>query len=133
MQYKIENDTLIPAPVNFVTPEGKTICNFPASPELMTLYGFTLTEEDAEEWRQQHPAPPPPARTTCTKYELVRCLQTHFPELLARLRKSYSADSDLQFFWNSVLDLDRSNADFQAIVSTLGITSEQLDEIFSKI
>ena len=131
MQYKIENYQLIPAPVNFRTPAGKWIINFNQSPELMTAYGYTLTEAEAEEWRKAHPAPPPPPRSQCTKYELVRCLQTHFPELLASLRNAYAESPDLQFYWNSVLNLDRENADFQAITATLGITSEQLDEIFA--
>ena len=133
MQYKLENDQLIPAPVNFLTPDGKWIINFNQSVELMDEYGYAIKEPEAEEWRQQHPAPPPPARTTCTKYELVRCLQTHFPELLTSLRAAYAASPDLQFYWNSVLDLDRSNPDFQAITDTLGITSEQLNAIFEKI
>lgn len=132
MQYRIENDQLIPAPTNFRTPDGKWIINFNQSPELMTRYGFTLTEADAEEWRKAHPAPPPPARTTCTKYELVRCLQTHFPWSIAKLRAAYDANTDLQFYWNSVVELDRNNVDFQAFADKLGITSE-LDEIFSKI
>jgi len=133
MQYKIENDTLIPAPVNFRTPDGKWIINFNQSPALMNRYGFTLTEADAEEWRKAHPAPPPPARTTCTKYELVTCLQTHFPELLARLREAYTENSDLQFYWNAIIELDRENSDFQAITDKLGISESELDEIFSKI
>ena len=73
------------------------------------------------------------ARTMCTKYELVQCLQTHFPELLASLRQAYAQSAELQFYWNSVLDLDRNNADFQNLAQTLGVTAEQLDEIFAKI
>ena len=72
-------------------------------------------------------------RTQCTKYELVTCLQNHFPELLASLRQAYAQSPDLQFYWNSVLDLDRNNPDFQNLANSLGITSAQLDAIFSKI
>ena len=134
MLYKLENDRLIPAPVNFRTDSGKWIINFNQSPELMAKYGWRdWSEEEIEAWKNQQPTTPPPARTICTKYELVRCLQTHFPELLASLRSAYAANSDLQFFWNSVLDLDRENADFRNIVSQLGITSEQLDAIFAKL
>lgn len=133
MQYKIENDELIPAPVNFTTPDGRTICNFNISVELMNQYGFTLTEEQAEAWRRQHPAPPPPARTVCTKYELVETLSKHFPELLARLREAYAASTELQFFWNTVNDLDRSNADFQRLAQTLGISEAQIDAIFAAL
>lgn len=58
MQYKIENDTLIPAPVNFKTPTG-WICNFNLNIEAMNANGYTLTEADAEEWREAHPEPEP--------------------------------------------------------------------------
>ena len=132
MQYKIDNDTLIPAPLNFRTPDGRWIMNFNLSPELMTEYGFTMKEEDAEAWREQHPEPEP-VRTQCTKYELVTCLHTHFPELLESLRQAYAQSPDLQFYWNSVLDLDRNNADFLNLAQTLGVTPEQLDAIFAKI
>ncbi|MBR0422944.1 MAG: hypothetical protein IJI85_10265 [Clostridia bacterium] len=133
MQYKIENETLIPAPVNFRTPEGATICNFSSSPELMAAHGYTLTEEEAEAWRKAHPAPEPPPRTTCTKYELVAALREHFPELLAELRQAYATDAELQFFWNSVNDLDRNNADFGAICERLKIDAATLDAIFDVI
>lgn len=133
MQYKIENDQLIPAPVNFTTPDGRTICNFNLSPELMDRYGYTVTEAEAEEWRRQHPAPPPPARTTCTKYELVSALQAHFPELLAELLQAYVESPSLQFFWNTVVELDRANADFQRFAQTLGISEAQIDAIFAAL
>ena len=73
------------------------------------------------------------ARTQCTKYELVTCLQNHFPELLTSLRQAYAQSAELQFYWNSVLDLDRNNADFQNLVNSLGVTDAQLDAIFAKI
>lgn len=133
MQYRIENDTLIPVPVNFVTPDGRTICNFNFSIELMNCYGFTVTEAEAEEWRRQHPAPPPPPRTTCTKYELVSALQAHFPELLAELRQAYAASPELQFYWNTVIDLDRNNADFERFAELLGISEAQIDAIFAAL
>ena len=133
MQYKIENDTLIPAPENFVTPDGRTICNFNLSVELMNEYGYTVTEAEAAEWRKQHPEPPPPPRTVCTKYELVNVLQAHFPELLAELREAYAASPELQFYWNTVNDLDRGNSDFQRFAASRGITSEQIDAIFAAL
>ena len=100
----------------------------------MTAYGWRdWTEEEVAAWKAEHPDPEPPARTTCTKYELVTCLRTYFPDLLTSLRAAYAESPDLQFWWNSVLDLDRENADFQQTVSALGITEAQLDEIFAKI
>ena len=133
MQYKIENDELIPAPVNFTTPDGRTICNFNLAPELMDRYGFTVTEAEAEEWRRQHPAPEPPPRTVCTKYELVNALQAHFPELLSELRQAYAKSPELQFYWASVIELDRENADFQRFAASLGISEAQIDAIFAAL
>jgi len=133
MWLKEQDNQLIPAPVNFRTPDGVTICNFNLDPDAMTRYGWRdWTEAEIEAWKQAHPDPVI-LRTMCTKYELVTCLEKYFPELLASLRTAYAQSADLQFYWNSVLDLDRNNADFQNLVQNLGVTSEQLDEIFSKI
>ena len=74
-----------------------------------------------------------PASRTCTKYELIACLNEHYPSLLASLKEAYGNDPDLQFYWNTVIQLDRDNDDFKAAVSKLGVTEEQLDDIFSKI
>lgn len=136
MQYKIENDQLIPAPVNFVTPDGRTICNFNLSVKFMNQYGYTVTEEEAEEWRKEHPeppAPPAPPRTTCTKYELVRVLREEYPEEFESLRQAYASNADVQFYWNTVNELDRNNQDFLTLVTSLGFTEEQIDEVFSKL
>lgn len=74
-----------------------------------------------------------PASRTCTKYELIACLNEHYPSLLASLKDAYAADTDLQFFWATVIQLDRDNDDFKAAVTKLGVTDEQLDGIFDKI
>ena len=133
MWLKEQDNQLIPAPVNFRTPDGVTICNFHLNPDAMIRYGWRdWTDAEYEEWKQAHPDPVI-LRTMCTKYELVTCLEKYFPELLASLRAAYAQSADLQFYWNSVLDLDRNNADFQSLVNSLGVTSEQLDAIFAKI
>lgn len=95
---------------------------------------FTEDEALRHGWvmRAEH-IPDPAPRTTCTKYELVACLSEHYPELLVTLRAAYAVNTDLQFYWNTVVQLDRNNADFQSAVSQMGITDEQLDEIFGKI
>ena len=132
MWLKEQDGKLIPAPVNYRTPDG-VIMNFYKNPEAMTRCGWSeWTREEYDAWHQQHPDPVI-ARTQCTKYELVTCLEKYFPELLASLRQAYSQSTDLQFYWNSVLDLDRNNADFQSLVNSLGVTSAQLDAIFAKI
>lgn len=74
-----------------------------------------------------------PASRTCTKYELIACLTKHYPSLLATLKEAYAAAPALQFYWNTVIQLDRDNDDFKAAVAKLGVTEEQLDDIFSKI
>lgn len=132
MWLKEENDRLIQPPVNYQTESG-WIMNFYKDPDAMTRYGWRdWTREEYDAWYREHPAPVI-VRTQCTKYELVKCLQENFPELLANLRQAYAQSAELQFYWNSVLDLDRNNADFQQLAQTLGVTSEQLDAIFSKI
>ena len=74
-----------------------------------------------------------PASRTCTKYELIACLDEHYPSLLASLKEAYAKDTEMQFYWNSVIQLDRDNDDFKAAVAKLGVTEEQLDDIFSKV
>ena len=132
MWLKEENNKLIPPPVNYLSPTG-WIMNFNQSPEKMTAYGWRdWTQEEYDAWKEAHPDPVVP-RTMCTKYELVTCLQKYFPELLQMLKDNYAVTPNLQFYWNSVLDLDRNNADFQNLVNRLGVTPKQLDAIFSKI
>lgn len=132
MWLKEENDRLIPPPVNYRTETG-WIMNFYKDADAMTAHGWReWTREEYDAWYREHHEPVI-VRTQCTKYALVTCLQTNFPELLARFREAYAQSAVLQFYWNSVLDLDRNNADFQNLVQSLGVTSEQLDEIFSKI
>jgi len=72
-------------------------------------------------------------RQRCTKYQLVTCLNAYFHELLNRLRQEYVDNPTLQFYWNTVNDLDRNNDDFKTAVAALGITDELLDAIFEKI
>ena len=132
MWLKEENNQLIPPPVNYRSADG-WIMNFYKNPEAMIRYGWRdWTDEEYAEWKREHPDPVRP-RTQCTKYELVTCLQNHFPELLESLMDTYAVTPDLQFYWNSVLDLDRNNPDFQNLVSRLEITESQLDAIFAKI
>lgn len=89
------------------------------------------------EWQAKQANRPQYKRTRCTKYQLINCLTAYYPELLSALRTAYEAQTEqgaaLRFYWNSVLDLDRNNEDFQNACQLLGITEAQLDEIFSKI
>jgi len=132
MWLKEENGRLIPPPINYQTADG-WIMNFYKNPEAMIRYGWReWTREEYDAWYREHPEPVIP-RTQCTKYELVTCLQEHFPELLETLKINYQVNPNLQFYWNSVIELDRANSDFQQLAESLGVTSEQLDAIFAKI
>ena len=71
--------------------------------------------------------------TTCTRYELVEAIRRIDPALLETLRTAYSQSADLQFFWNSVQELDRNNSDFARLAQTVGATDSQLDAIFIAI
>ena len=132
MWLKEENNRLVPPPVNYLTETG-WIMNFYKNPEAMTAHGWRdWTREEYDAWYREHPEPVIP-RTQCPKYELVKCLQEHFPELLETLKINYQVNPDLQFYWNSVIELDRANSDFQQLAERLEVTSEQLDAIFAKI
>ena len=134
MQYKIENDKLIEAPLNYITPQGKTICNFNLSEQLMLQYGYNITEQQAEQWRNEHKQEQIKTnRTTCTKYQLINVLKNYYPQLYQRLIEEYLHNNQLQFYWNSVNELDRYNQDFIKIVDHLGILQNQLNLIFQKL
>lgn len=74
-----------------------------------------------------------PVRTVCTKYQLVCVLRERHSELLDRLRSAYAESCDLQFFWNTVQDLDRTNDDFRSAQESIGITDDEVSEIFSEV
>lgn len=132
---KVENGRIVHAPVNFITPEGRAICNFNSDPALMEKYGFReWSPEEIDAWHVANdPQSGPYIPRHCTKYQLVRALRERFPELLTTLRQAYAADPELQFFWNTVNDLDRENPDFAAAVEKLGIPEAQLDAIFAAV
>lgn len=78
MWYKVIDEKLVPPPVNFITPEGATICNFSLSPALMTKYGWSdWTPEEEAQWREEHPEPVPPGpdmtdfNNACQKFRQV--------------------------------------------------------------
>lgn len=77
--------------------------------------------------------PDPAPRTTCTKYEFINALKAVDNSLFEQLRTLYSTNSDLQFYWNTIIELDRNNEDFQTFADYAGVTSGQLDEIFDSI
>lgn len=46
------------APVTFITPEGKTICNFNRRPAKMVLYGFKPVRGTMPDYGDQEPPEP---------------------------------------------------------------------------
>ena len=127
MQYKIENDELIPAPVNFRPTDGRTICNFPASPELMNRYGYTVTEEEAEEWRQAHPAPPPPERTVFSKLAIRRAMRSLGIE--AKLDALLAASAVSRADWTDAQEIDLADPVLLDALASGSITAEEIAAI----
>lgn len=130
MQYRIENDKLIPAPPNFRTPAGEWIINFNLSPELMTLYGFTLTEADAEEWRKLHPAPKP-AQTVFSKLAIRRAMRSLGIE--GKLNALLDASDTFRADWTDAQEIDLADPVLTAALATGGITDEEIAQIKSLI
>ena len=123
MHYKIENDKLIPAPLNFRTPAG-WIMNFNSSPELMNQYGFTLTEAEAEEWRKQHPQPPPPEQTIYSKLAIRRAMRELGIE--EKLDGLLNASAQFRADWTDAQDIDLSDPVLIAALQAGSITAEEI-------
>ena len=79
------------------------------------------------------PVPEPTPLTVCKKYQLVRCLETFHPAMLAEFRAAYVADADLNFYYNTVIELDRNDSKFKWAQEKLGVSDETVDEIFEGI
>ncbi len=71
--------------------------------------------------------------TTCTKYQFLNSLRKNGKELYERFASAYSSNPEFSMFWNSVLDLDRENADFLRFCEELGVSPEQVEAVFSAI
>lgn len=117
----------------WVSPAGEKFYTLPKKWHNLTPFSDKVAY--AHGWSRfgEHVQEPDTTRTQCTKYELLHCLEEFFPELLTTLKEKYAASEELQFYWNSVIRLDRTNADFRREAEALGVTDEQLDEIFQKI
>ena len=126
MQYKIENNTLIPAPLNYRTASG-WIMNFNLSPELMDQYGFTMTEEEAEEWREQHPEPAPPERTIYTKLAIRRAMRELGIE--AKLDALLNSSAQFRADWTDAQEIDLADPVLLAALQAGSITAEEIAAI----
>ncbi len=127
MQYKIENDKLIPAPLNYRTPDGRWIMNFNSSPEMMNQYGFTLTEAEAEEWRKQHPQPPPPEQTIYSKLAIRRAMRELGIE--AKLDGLLNASAQFKADWTDAQDIDLSDPVLLSALESGTVTAEEIAQI----
>lgn len=126
MQYRIENDTLIPAPLNFRTPDGRWIMNFNLSPEMMNQYGFTMTEEEAEEWRKEHPEPEP-VRNIYTKLAIRRAMRELGIE--AKLDGLLNASAQFRADWTDAQEIDLADPVLLAALQSGSITAEEIAQI----
>lgn len=127
MQYKIENDQLIPAPVNFRTPAGQWIMGFNLSPAKMNEYGFTMTEADAEEWRRQHPQPAPPEQTIFTKLSIRRAMRELGIE--EKLDNLLNTSAQFKADWTDAQEIDLADPVLIVALQDGSITSEEIAQI----
>lgn len=126
MQYRIENNTLVPAPLNYRTESG-WIMNFNLSPELMNQYDFTMTEEEAEEWRKEHPEPEPPERTIYSKLAIRRAMRELGIE--AKLDALLNASAQFRADWTDAQEIDLSDPVLLAALQSGSITAEEIAQI----
>jgi len=119
----------------YIDPNGTAFAELPS--KWHNISPFTWDVASQHHWIKEYvppvPTPEPLPRTTCTKYELIGCLSEFYPGLLETLRAAYEESADLRFYWNTVIQLDRNNADFKVAVGLLDIDDDTLDEIFAKI
>lgn len=69
--------------------------------------------------------------TVCTRYEFINALQEL--GLYDRLFAAWQDSPELQFYWGSVNNLDRADANFRRLAEQLGADDAQLDSIFRKV
>lgn len=118
----------------YINPTGYPIEQLPK--EWHGISPFTEAQAVAHRWRKVWQPDPEPVKepvTKCTKYDLVKCLREHFPEYLEKLKDAYDKDSHVAFFWNTVNDLDRNNAEFIELAHAIGFDDTQIDEVFSLV
>lgn len=118
----------------YVNPTGYPIEQLPR--EWHGISPFTEAQAVAHRWRKVWLPDPEPVKepvTKCTKYDLVKCLREHFPEYLEKLKDAYGKNSHVAFFWNTVNDLDRNNAEFIELAHAIGFDDTQIDEVFSLV
>jgi len=72
------------------------------------------------------------AAKTCTKYQLVTVLQADYPNLYEQLLTAYAENPIVAFYWNTVIELDRTNAQFKQMQEVLGVSDAIVEEIFAK-
>lgn len=68
--------------------------------------------------------------TECTKYEFVKALKEMNMEYFNRLLEAYNTIPELQFYWNTVKDLDRNNEDFLRLAGIVEATEDEINQVF---
>ena len=102
----------------------------------MVMRDETVTFDDSfiavDEW--EYADPPATAEapvTVCTRYEFVNALKTL--GMYDALFAAYQGSPELQFYWSTVNELDRDNADFQRFAAVLEADDATVDAVFAAV
>ena len=132
MRYKAIDNELVPPPVNFATPDGKTICNFNLSPELMTQYGWSdWSGEEVEAWRAAHPEPEPPLPTVFTKLQIRRAMRGLGIE--AKLDALLEGSAMFRSDWQDAQEIDLADPVLVQALAAGSITAEEIEAVRAAI
>jgi len=71
--------------------------------------------------------------TTCTRYEFVKAIKEIGDDYYQRLFLAYSNSMEIQFYWNTVNELDRTNEDFIRLAKMLEVTDDEIYEVFRRV
>ena len=128
MWYKEIDEKLIPPPVNFTAPDGRTICNFNLSPELMLEFGWRdWTDAEVEEWHRQHPEPEPPLPTVFTKLAIRRAMRQLGIE--AKLDALLEASALFRADWTDAQEIDLADPVLVEALAAGSITAAEIEAV----
>lgn len=132
MWYKEENDQLVAPPINYTTPDGRTICNFNLSESFMTEFGWRdWTDAEIEAWHQAYPDPEPPPQTVFTKLQIRRAMRSLNIE--NKLDTLLEASDIFRKDWTDAQEIDLADPVLIEALATGGITDEEIAAIRNAI
>jgi len=85
---------------------------------------FIETQATPDEIKSQH--------KTYTRRQVVKAMEK-VPQLYEYFFNLYKTNDKLNFWWNTVLDIDPDDSDFKSICESTGITNEQITQIIGVI